>query len=88
MELPLLIFHHGNTQDVFVIKKSENYIGIVTQVGLTTSTTGLSFVGDTKIGSSNFEYFFESNFDQVTGRLQRITAQVSLSTSHDLTIMM
>ena len=74
----------GNSQDVFVIKKSENYIGIVTQLGLTTSTTGLSFVGDTKIGSSNFEYFFESNFDQVTGRLQRITAQVSLSTAHNL----
>ena len=74
----------GNSQDVFVIKKSENYIGIVTQLGLTTSTTGLSFVGDTKIGSSNFEYFFESNFNQVTGRLQRITAQVSLSTAHNL----
>ena len=37
----------GNTQDVFIINKSENYIGIVTQVGLTTNTNGLSFVGDT-----------------------------------------
>ena len=28
----------SNSQDIFVIKKSDNFIGIVTQVGLTTNT--------------------------------------------------
>ena len=74
----------GNSQDVFVIRKSGNYIGIVTQVGLTTTSNGLSFVGDTKVGSSSFEYSFESNFTQVTGTLERIHAQVSVSTAHFL----
>ena len=74
----------GNSQDVFVIRKSANYIGIVTQVGLTTTSNGLSFVGDTKVGSSSFEYSFESNFTQVTGTLERIHAQVSVSTAHFL----
>ena len=74
----------GNSQDVFVINKSDNYIGIVTQVGLTTSTVGLSFVGDTKVGSSSFEYSFKSNFDQITGKLQRIHSTIGVATSHDL----
>ena len=74
----------GNTQDVFIINKSENYIGIVTQVGLTTNTDGLSFVGDTKIGSSSFEYSLKSNFNQITGKLERIHATIGVSTSHDL----
>ncbi len=74
----------GNTEDVFIIKKSKDYVGIVTQVGLTTSSVGLAFVGDTKVGSSSFEYLFESNPTQVTGKLQRINAVVSVSTSHNL----
>ncbi len=74
----------SNSQDIFVIKKSDNFIGIVTQVGLTTNTNGLSFVGDTKVGTSSFEYSIESNFDQVTGTLQRIHTTVSVSTSHNL----
>ncbi len=74
----------GDSQDVFIINKSQNFIGIVTQVGLTTNTNGLSFVGDTKIGSSSFEYSLKSNFDQVTGKVQRIHATVGVSTSHDL----
>ena len=44
----------------------------------------MSFVGDTKVGSSSFEYAFESNFTQVTGTLERIHAQVSVSTAHFL----
>ena len=51
----------GNTQNVYVIKKSKDYIGIVTQVGLTTTSDGLSFIGDTTVGSSSFEYGFSTN---------------------------
>ena len=76
----------GTTEeDVFIIRKSKDYVGIVTQVGLTTSSIGLAFFGDTKVGSSSFEYSLKSNFEQITGKLQRIHAQVSVSTSHNLT---
>ena len=74
----------GLTTEVYVIRKSKDYIGIVTQVGLTTSSDGLSFVGDTTVGSSSFEYLFESNPTQITGSLQRINAVVSVSTAHNL----
>ena len=71
----------GNTQTVYVINKSKDYIGIVTQVGLTTSSNGLFFVND---GSDLFDYLFESNFTQVTGTAQKITTTVSVSTAHSL----
>ncbi len=74
----------GNSEDIFVIRKSKDYIGIVTQVGLTTSSIGLSFVGDTKVGSSSFEYLLQSNPTQITGTLQRVDAVVSVSTAHNL----
>ena len=74
----------GNTQNVYVIKKSKDYIGIVTQVGLTTTSDGLSFIGDTTVGSSSFEYGFSTNYSQVNGTLQRIDAVVSVSTAHGL----
>ena len=41
----------GITTEVYVIRKSNDYIGIVTQVGLTTSSDGLAFFGDSKVGS-------------------------------------
>jgi len=66
--------------DLFAINKSENYIGIVTQVGLTTSN-GLFFRSN---GDNSFEYVFESNFDKVNGNLERINSKVTLTTSHNL----
>ena len=74
----------GDSEDVFIIKKSKDYVGIVTQVGLTTSSVGLAFGLDTKVGSSSFEYKFEANHTQVTGKLERIKTTVSVSTSHNL----
>ena len=71
----------GDSQTVYIINKSKDYIGIVTQVGLTTSTNGLFFVNN---GSNEFDYSIESNFAQVTGTVQKITTQVSVSTSHNL----
>ena len=71
----------GNSQTLYVISKSKDYIGIVTQVGLTTNTNGLFFVEN---GSNEFDYLLKSNFSQVTGNIQKITTQVSVSTSHDL----
>ena len=74
----------ANTEDVFIIKKSKDYVGIVTQVGLTTSTPGLAFIGHNRVGSSSFEYLLQSNFTQTTGKLQRVDSVVSVSTAHNL----
>ncbi len=70
----------ANGDEVFIINKGDNYIGIVTQVGLTT-TNGLFFTGN---ASNYYDYSFESTFDQITGSVERITTQVSVSTEHNL----
>ena len=72
----------GDSQTVYVIKKSPDHIGIVTQIGLTTSTNGLYFLTN---GSDNYFYKFESDFTQVTGKVEKVSTLVSLSTAHDLT---
>lgn len=72
----------GNSQTVYVIKKSPDHIGIVTQIGLTTSTNGLYFLSN---GSDNYFYKFESDFTQVTGKIEKISTLVTLSTAHNLT---
>ena len=71
----------GDSQTVFVIRKSVDYIGIVTQVGLTTSTNGLFFLSN---GSDSYQYLLQSNYSQVKGDIEKITSRVSLSTSHSL----
>lgn len=71
----------GNSQIVYIIKKSADYIGIVTQIGLTTTTSGLFFRNN---GSNNYQYSLQSNFTQVKGDIQKIVTRVSVSTSHNL----
>ena len=73
----------GSSQTLFAINKSPNYIGIVTQVGLTTSTNGLFFRSN---GDNYFKYRFESNFNKVTGNAERINSRVSLTTAHNLSL--
>ena len=72
----------GANQTLYVIKKSKDYIGVTTQVGLTTTTDGLFF--HTK-GSDEFGYSIKSNYDQVTAKVQKIDAKVTLTTSHTMT---
>jgi len=72
----------GNEQTVYVIRKSHDHIGIVTQIGLTTTTDGLFFRGQgTDIGSYNIK----SDYFQTLANVQRINTVVSVSTSHNLT---
>jgi hypothetical protein len=66
---------------VYAINKSKDYIGIVTQVGLTTNTKGLFFRTN---GSNNFEYSFEPTYNQITCTIQKNDAVVSVSTAHGL----
>ena len=72
----------GNSQYVYIINKTPDTIGIVTTVGLTTTTNGLFF---NSTGSNSDYYYFEPEYSQVTADVKKITTQVSVSTSHDLT---
>ncbi|MEY3470455.1 MAG: Prochlorococcus phage, partial [Actinomycetota bacterium] len=71
----------GNTQKVYIIKKSQDHIGIVTQIGLTTTSSGLFFISN---GSNDYGYYLQSNFKQVKGNIDKIVSTVSVSTSHGL----
>jgi hypothetical protein len=79
----------GTSQDVYVINKSDDFIGIVTDIdniGVNTESSnaspgGLYFLSN---GDYDFEYTFQSNFEQVTGTIETISALVSVSTNHNL----
>ncbi|NBP56088.1 hypothetical protein EBU71_06055, partial [bacterium] len=71
----------GDTQTVYVISKSVDHIGIVTQVGLTTSTNGLFFLSN---GSNDYQYSIQSNFTQIKGDIEKVSTIVSVSTDHQL----
>jgi len=73
----------GTSQTLYVINKSKDYIGLTTQVGLTTSTDGLYFRSFTSNSDDkDYRYSLESNYDQVTARVERVKSTISVSTSH------
>jgi len=75
----------GNTETLFVVRKSPDFIGLCTQVGLTTNTEGLYFRSITSNGdSTDYRYSLTSNKTQVTARAEKIKATVSVSTAHGL----
>jgi len=65
----------------YVINKSKDYIGLATQVGLTTNTNGLFFFS---AGVNDAQYLISSNFNQVKGTADRIVANVITNSSHGL----
>ena len=72
----------GDDQTVYLIRQSSDHIGIVTQIGLTTTTNGLFFIGG---GSDNTKYSFESLFFQALGDVKKIQGTVTTELDHDLT---
>ena len=76
--------HIGNDSlDVYIIDKGENYVGILTtKVGIGSTSDGLYFYskGSTS-GINSGTYFFESNFKQVTGDIDKITTTVTTNVS-------
>jgi len=74
---------NGTDQTLYIINKGKDYIGITTQVGLTTSTDGLFFINTVPLTNSP-EYSFETKFNEVTADIQKIKTQVSVSTYHNL----
>ena len=82
---PFNIPTSGETQTLYVINKSKDYIGLTTQVGLTTNTDGLYFRSFTANGDDNdYKYSLESSYTQVTARVEKVKSTVSVSTDHSL----
>ena len=87
-ELP---FSGSTSTDVFVIKKDENYIGIVTtRAGVANTSDGLYFLGNGITGIGSGLYNFTSKFDQVTADVDKVTSTVTTkigiaeTTTHNL----
>lgn len=77
----------SDSQILYAINKSKDYIGIVTNVGLTTISNGLFFRNTSWVAAhDNYQYSVESNFTQVTADINKINSVVSVSTSHNLSI--
>jgi hypothetical protein len=77
----------GDSQTLYVINKSKDYVGLTTQVGLTTNTSGLYFQSFTPNGDdTDYQYNLESNFTQITAKVEEINALVSVSTQHSLNV--
>ena len=73
-----------NTQsELYVIDKGPDYIGLTTQVGLTTAGDGLFFHND---GSDDSEYRLSSTFTQLTGNLSKISTKISCASTHGLQV--
>jgi hypothetical protein len=69
---------------LYVINKSKDFIGIVTQIGLTTTTSGLYFASN---GSNKYDYKIESvlNSDEIlTGTVSKIKATINTYTNHNI----
>jgi len=69
--------------ELYVIDKGKDYIGLTTQVGLTTAGNGLFFYNN---GSDNSEYKLSSDFTQLTGDLNKITTKISCGATHGLKV--
>ena len=69
--------------ELYVIDKGKDYIGLTTQVGLTTAGDGVFFKTD---GSDNSLYKLSSTFNQLTGDLSKINTKISCGATHGLQI--
>lgn len=68
-------------QKFFVINKSKNYIGLVTNIGFTTNTAGLFFFDN---GTDQYDYSFTTNFNQITGVVEKFTSTITVNEEHQL----
>ena len=69
--------------DLFIINKGEDYVGVLTsKVGIGSTSEGLFFYskGSTS-GINSGTYFFESDFTQVTGDVDKVTTTVTTNVS-------
>jgi hypothetical protein len=71
----------GNEDVLYVIKKSDNFIGLTTSVGLTTNTNGLFFASNAQ---NNFKYSIESQFEEISCDVDKYSTKVVLESDHSL----
>ena len=67
---------------LYIIRKTADYIGIVTSPGLTTTSEGLYFPNAT--GSDNHDYYLSPVEPEETCEVNQIVSTVAVSTSHGL----
>jgi len=68
-----------DTSAVYIINQSKDYIGFSTIAGISSSPVYI-----TNQGSNAYDYYFESQEEQTTCQVQRITTTVGLNTYHKL----
>jgi hypothetical protein len=78
---PFFILGVNNQEDLYVINKSKDFIGLTTDIETTSSTSGLYFLDN---GSNNFDYSVENFYDQVTAKVQKIVAKATVKENHEL----
>lgn len=71
----------GNVDTLYVIKKSDDFIGLTTTVGLTTNTNGLFFASNAQ---NNFEYSIESQFEEISCEVDKYSTNIILESNHSL----
>ena len=69
----------GSQGYVYVINKSRDFIGLATNIGV---TTGLYFRSN---GSNSNEYSLQTEYSQVTSTAKKIKGKIGVSTFHNLT---
>ena len=63
-----------STTDLYVVDKGTDYIGLATNVGAANTEGGLFFFGN---GDDDHQYQLETNFEQLTGNVDRIVSTVT-----------
>ena len=71
-------------QDVYIIAKTKDLIGIVTSANAVSTSNGLYFPNIENTGSDNYEYSLETTFPEELCRVDSLISTVSISTYHNL----
>jgi len=69
----------GQSMDVYIVDKGQNFVGLLTtKVGIGSTSEGLFFHSNgTQSGIGSGSYFLSSQFEQITGDLDKVTTIVS-----------
>ncbi len=84
---PFNLLGAGQSEEtVYIISKSKDLIGIVTNPARISDTNGLYFPSDTgtNAGSDIYTYSLESTFNEVLCNVENLVSTVSISTIHNL----
>ena len=77
----------GTSQDLYVINKGKDFIGLTTAVGFNTNGLYFRSFGSNETGNGDardWKYSLESNLTQQVAKIEKITTTVSVSTAHQL----